>query len=126
MHRGFSLIELVIVLAVVAILAAVALPAYTAQMRRSVRADALSFLTDAANRQQQYLVDRRTYATSFTALGVTPPATLSGKYTFTATVVNGPPPTFSLAAAATSDQVKDACPALSIDNAGNRTPATCW
>lgn len=126
MHRGFSLIELVIVLAILAILAAIAYPSYAAQMRRSARADAQTFLTDAANRQQQYLVDRRAYAVSFSALGVTPAGTLSSKYTFTTTAVDGPPPGFTLAATATGDQAHDACPSLSIDSAGNRTPATCW
>jgi hypothetical protein len=51
---------------------------------------------------------------------------LSGKFNFGAAAANGPPPTFTLTATATGDQAKDPCPVLTIDNAGNRTPAMCW
>ena len=123
---GFSLIELLIAIAVVGILAAIALPAYTSQLRKSSRAEAQSFMTTAAGNQQQYLLNRRAYAPSFAALSATVPADLSSKYTFIVAAADGPPPTFTLTANAIGDQAKDACPALVIDNAGNKTPAACW
>jgi len=126
MQRGFSLIELVIALAIVAILTAIALPSYAAYMRKSVRADAQAYITDAANRQQQYLADRRAYAGSMSALNMALPATLSGKYTFAVVAADGPPPTFTITGTATGDQVHDPCPTLTLDSAGNRLPATCW
>jgi type IV pilus assembly protein PilE len=126
MHRGFSLIELVIALAIVAILAAIAFPSYATYMRKSVRADAQAFISDAANRQQQYLADRRQYAASMAALNVSTPASLSGKYTFVIAAADGPPPTFTITGTAAGDQVHDACPTLTVDSAGNRSPATCW
>jgi type IV pilus assembly protein PilE len=131
-NRGFSLIELLITIVVVGVLAAIALPAYTSQLRKSARAEAQSVMTTAAGNQQQYLLNRRAYASSFGDLNVTVPADLNGKYTFTAAAVqaaDGPPPTpptFTLTATATGAQAGDACPTLVIDSAGNRTPPECW
>jgi type IV pilus assembly protein PilE len=123
---GFTLLELMIVVAIVAVLASVALTSYAAQMRRSARAEAQSALTDAASRQQQFLVDRRRYAGSMTVLGVATPPDLASKYTFTVAAVDGPPPTFTLTAQAIGNQAKDTCPTLTLDSAGNRTPTECW
>ena len=124
--RGFTLLELLIVVAIVAILASVALTSYAAQMRKSARAEAQGTLTDAASRQQQFLVDRRRYAGSMIVLGVAPPPDLASKYTFTIAAVDGPPPTFTLTAQAIGNQAKDTCPTLTLDSAGNRAPTACW
>jgi type IV pilus assembly protein PilE len=124
--RGVTLIELMITVVIVATLAAIALPSYLGQLRRSARAEAQTLLTDMASRQQQFLVDRRAYAASVATLGVTPPANLNGKFNVTVTAANGSPPTFTLTATGLGSQLKDHCPVLSIDNAGNRLPADCW
>jgi type IV pilus assembly protein PilE len=123
---GFTLLEVLIAIVVVGILAAIALPSYSAHLRKSARSEAQGILTDGASRQQQFLVDRRRYAGTMAALGVTPPSDLATKYTFAIAAVDGPPPTFTLTATATGDQAHDKCPVLTIDNAGNRTPAECW
>ena len=126
MQRGFTLIELVIACVIVAILAAIALPSYASYMRKSVRADAQAFIADAANRQQQYLGDRRAYASSLSALKVAAPASLAGKFSFSIAASDGPPPSFTITGTATGAQTHDQCPVLTIDSAGNRTPASCW
>jgi type IV pilus assembly protein PilE len=125
-ERGFTLIELMIVLVVVAILAAVALPAYNDQLRKSVRAQAQAFLTDSASRQQQYLVEKRKYAASVPALGMAAPAGVSSAFAISVAAADGPPPTFLITATASGDQAKDACAVMTIDSAGNRAPASCW
>ena len=125
-QRAFTLIELMIALVIVAILAAVALPAYREQLRKSARAQAQAFLTDMASRQQQYLADKRAYAGSVPALGVTAPASVSTAFAIAVTNTAGPPPTFIITATASGDQAKDKCAVMTVDSAGNRTPATCW
>jgi type IV pilus assembly protein PilE len=130
-NRGFSLIELLIAIVVVGVLTSIALPAYTNQLRKSSRAEAQSFMTTAAGNQQQYLLNRRAYASSLDPsslgyLGIAPPADLNNKYTFTLAAADGPPPTFTLTATAIGAQASDVCPTLFIDSAGNKTPPACW
>jgi type IV pilus assembly protein PilE len=57
--RGFTLIELMVTVAIVAILAAVAYPSYQNQVKRGRRAAAQAHLMDIAQRQQEYLLDGR-------------------------------------------------------------------
>ena len=125
---GFSLIELVIVVAIVGILTAIAIPAYLEHVRKSARAEAQSFLTDLASRQQQHLVDKRRYATSALALNMATPTSLTRRFADPVTVVapDAVPPTFRITAQAVGDQAKDKCPTLTLDSAGNREPAGCW
>ncbi|SCC91814.1 putative Type II secretory pathway protein H [Thiomonas sp. X19] len=59
--RGFTLIELMIVVAIVAILSAIALPAYNSYVTRSKLAEAFSGLSGASVALQQYYQDNRTY-----------------------------------------------------------------
>ena len=126
--RGFALIEVAIVMTVIAILMAIALPAYREHIRRSVRAEAQSFLTDVAQRQHQFLVDKRRFATTVAALNLSPPAQVKAKFVDPITV-DAPavvPPTFTITAKAVGDQTKDKCATLTLDSAGNRGPAGCW
>lgn len=64
-ERGFTLIELMIVVVVVAILAAVGYPSYRDHVARSQRSQGQQVLSDIAQRQEQFLLDRRQYATAF-------------------------------------------------------------
>ncbi len=60
---GFTLIELMITLAVIGILSAIAYPSYQQYIQRGIRSQGQQFLTDLAQRQEQYFLDQRAYAT---------------------------------------------------------------
>jgi len=125
-HSGFTLLELLIVIAVVAILAAIALPSYQSQIRKGHRAAAQSYLMDLAQRQGQYLLATRSYASTEAALGyATTPADVGPYYTidpFTVPAVS--PPAFTITARAIGAQLADGD--LTIDNQGTKTPADKW
>ena len=128
--KGFTLLELLITVALVAVLAAVALPSYREHVRKSRRAEAQAFLMAVAAKQQQFLVDTRAYAGSLSSVAIPTPASVSAAYDLTLAMADGPPPTFLISAApkAGSDQVLERCGALSIDQTGARTAAlgNCW
>lgn len=127
-HRGFTLIELMIAVAIVAILAVVALPSYQEHVRKSRRAEAQAYLMAVAGRQQQFLVDTRAYGATLTDVGIAMPDSVASGYDVTLTVVAGPPPAFSLTAAPKADQASERCGTLSIDQAGTKGAAVagCW
>jgi type IV pilus assembly protein PilE len=126
--RGFTLIELMIAVAVVAILAAVALPSYQEHIRRSVRAEAQAYMMAVAARQQQFLVDTRGYAATLADVGVTMPAGVARAYTATMPAPSVVPPTFTLTLTPQGAQASERCGTLSIDQAGAKTAAVagCW
>jgi len=64
---GFTLVELMIVLAIIAILTAIGYPSYQSYIQRGVRSQAQQFLMDLAQRQEQYYLDNRSYAPGWVA-----------------------------------------------------------
>lgn len=105
-HRGFSLIELMIAVAIVGILVAIAVPSYQDHLRKGRRADAQAFITQVAQRQQQYLLDARTYAlggAALTELSLVAPTSVSDHYAVTVTpAAPTVPPSFTVTATPTS------------------------
>jgi type IV pilus assembly protein PilE len=130
-HRGFTLIELVIAVAVIGILAKVALPSYQEYLKRSNRSSAQSLMLDLANREQQYLLDNRAFvgggASAVTTLlpsGV--PAEVSNFYTVTITSTDGPPPTFEVKATPKTGTVMAGESPFTLDQDGTKLPAGKW
>ena len=76
-YRGFTLVELMVVVAIVALITAIGYPSYRDHIARSQRSQGQQLLADVAQRQEQYLLDRRQYATVFGSgtggLGLTMP-----------------------------------------------------
>ncbi|MDG2046503.1 MAG: type IV pilin protein [Halioglobus sp.] len=89
--RGFSLVELMIVVVILAILLTVALPGYQNSVQKGRRADAKSALVDAANRQEGYMLDKGTYSLELTDLGFaqSPYISEEGHYSVQVAVCSG-------------------------------------
>ena len=129
--RGFTLIELMIVVAIVAILAAVAVPSYNNYTRRAHRSDAQNYLMSLAQANAQYFIDNRDYASSVTALNNPVPTSVAPYYGTPVVTVNaGPPPSFSIKATPIGGQASDSCGWLQIDSAGTKSSQSgssdCW
>lgn len=138
-HRGFTLIELMIVVVIISILAAIVYPMYSDQIRKSRRATAHSTLTDAAARQEQFFLDNKSYADDMNKLGYgvaagvgVPFEAPEAFYNVTIDAETGACPIatcYSITATAINAQVDDtACPTLTLDSRGNKTPVVgnCW
>lgn len=127
--KGFTLIELMIVVAVIGILSAIAYPSYIDYVIRANRSAAQSFMLEVAGKQERYLLDARTYG-DLTALGMasSAPASVTKNYTVTATPATGPPPSYVIQAVAGTYQgsMDAACTPLTIDQTGTKAPAGCW
>lgn len=126
-QSGFTLIELLITMVILALLMGLALPTYRGHMRKSTRAEAQAHLLAVVARQQQFLLDTRSYV-ALDALGLSVPSHVSANYTLTLNLVAGPPPGFTLTATPGTDQAAEACGTLSIDHNGTRSAAQagCW
>lgn len=125
-ERGFTLIELMIAVAVVGILVAVGLPSYASAVRKAHRADAQAVLMDLASRQQQMLVDTRKYVGTVEDLRTSVPPKVAANYTVAIVLGTGTAPTFVLSATPQGAQAKDSCGTLTLDHSGVKLPANCW
>lgn len=128
-NRGFTLIELMVAVVIVSILAAIAYPSYKTYVLKGHRASAQAFLMDAAQRQQQYFLDNRSFAPDVATLFGTAtaiPSEVSPYYQITVATTAGPPPTFLITATPQGTQVASSEPTLTIDQAGTKSPSTAW
>lgn len=137
-QHGFTLIELMITVAIIGILSAVAYPSYTSYIARANRSAVQSFMYKVANKQEQYMLDRRSYATTLAALNLSLPTEVSGKYTLEEPInvsMTATPPTYLIRATPLGAQaVNDAkCGELTLDSLGVKTKSgtaarvsDCW
>jgi type IV pilus assembly protein PilE len=135
--NGFSLIELMIAVGIVGILAAIAIPSYSAYVKRANRTDATRSLSVTAQALERCYSQNFTYSNTAPYVcaanaGAIPSS--QGYYTVTVTVFPGPPETYSLSALPVlPPQTQDAaCTSFTLDSTGlqGATPAgatqTCW
>lgn len=153
--EGFTLVELIVVMLIAGVLAAIAIPAYTSYVLKSHRTDAKSALLDMASLEERYYSINNAYSSTPSDLGyacTTPFASCSafsvgsGYYQITALTTlaataptsstsMGTPATYTITAQATGNQTKDTeCYQFTVNSAGQQTSVNssstattdCW
>ncbi len=134
--RGFTLVEILITMAIIGILAAIALPAYQGSQLRAGRADGKNALMQVASDQERFYSGSNSYSTNAVPLATTPAATLTsrdGKYRVTVAACAGGTIATCFVATATPQggQTEDDCGNLTINQLGVRAASTgtiaeCW
>lgn len=133
---GFTMVELMIVVAIIAILAAIAIPSYRRYVVRANRTEASKALADLAARQERFYYTNNGFTGTLADLnGTTTMATRHYAFSMVASAASVAPATYTVTATPTGTQASDdvECKTISLDNIGrwSSTGATtndpkCW
>jgi type IV pilus assembly protein PilE len=131
-EKGFTLVELMVVIAIIAIVAAIAIPAYSDYVTRAKRADAKAGLTTLQLAQEKYRANNPTYASTAALTGSASVASPDSYYVLTVTAASTA--TYTLQATPTSAQNDPECANFIINESGDKsvtgtassTPERCW
>tara|TARA_R110001583_G_scaffold173287_1_gene327190 strand:- start:35212 stop:35631 length:420 start_codon:yes stop_codon:yes gene_type:complete len=123
-QQGFTLIELMIVIAIIAILTAIALPSYQDSVRKARRGDVQGAMLEMSNFMEREFTETNSYAgVTIAATGVT-----SDYYTFTTPIPNLTATSYTLTAVPQGGQANDSCGTLTLSQTGVKGADTtgCW
>jgi type IV pilus assembly protein PilE len=134
---GFTLIELMIVVAIVAILAAIGYPSYQDQVRKTRRADSQSVLMEAANAIERYYTSNGSYTGAAAGTNYPNKSPIDGTTTHytIAAAITGAGTSYTLTATGSGAQASDKCGNLTLSSTGARniagadagvTADDCW
>lgn len=136
MKKGFTLIELMMVVAIIGILSAIAYPSYQRYVLRANRVEAQAILTETAQLMERRFTTCGTYGTNTTCTAAAAPTSAVQPVGATGAAIRynidfsvAPTATvFTLRAAPTTVQASDTCGTLTLTNTGVQMPATsgCW
>lgn len=132
--KGFTLLEMMIVVVIIGILAAISYPSYQSYVLRSNRSEAMVLLNEAAARQERFFSQNNQYATTAAQLGLTTSNSPNNLYQL---AINRPNTSqYTLTAQPIGTQTQDTeCGSLALDQAGTRgaaggtvaaTVMNCW
>ena len=145
-QAGFTLIEILVAVAIVGILAAIAIPSYQQNILKSQRVDAMNALLNLAAQEERYYTTNNTYTNVVANLGYSPASTsltnsfyiphaTNADYLVAVTAASGT--SYTLSAVPQNNQVKDACYTYVLTQGGVQSnqnssgttitsPSDCW
>ena len=123
---GFTLIELMVAVAIVGILIMIALPSYRTHIMKSNRRAAQAQMMDIANREEQFLLANRAYVgkTALETSGYALPTSVAAGYTYNVVPDTGTVPGYTITFTATNGQISDGN--LSLTSGGVKSPSDKW
>ncbi len=127
---GFTLMEVLIVMTILGILAAIAIPNYSEYIRRGHRSDAKAMLLQAAQWQERVRTETNAYAAALPAGLTAVPATGPARYTISVALAGG---AYTLTATPVGASAGDPCGSFTLTGTGvrgltgaTRTTVECW
>jgi type IV pilus assembly protein PilE len=130
-NRGFTLIELMITVAIVGILASIAYPAYDSYVLRTRRAVATGCLLELTQQMERRYTEKLVYNVPTTLPGVSCATDITSYYTLRFLTGQPTASTYTVEADPIGNQANDGCGTLSVNERGVKTQATgtpekCW
>ena len=128
-ESGFTLIELMITVAIVGILSAIAYPSYQQYLLRANRADAKAILMESAQFMERYFTTNNTYVGATVLSAVAPKGASVSSKKYDISFTDDPTASaYTLQAEPAGSQDNDTCGTLTLSSTGAQTPTTagCW